>query len=697
MANYNLYLYDDIGNKHKRKNVYLLSIALLNKKIKETDGEEKARLEKGLNALIKNKDKHPYNIRLSEFRKKEEEFLKSLKARKNNFYKSLDPNMNKKIKSLKTKLFESTEKYNFYMEYKELSYDSELAFKENMIIKAQLPEIILFLEDNERELKNALAQRRNLDRKVEIEIKKEIKEYRIQQKKVFVENKRLLKKKRKEGLISKKAVFNGATELKNKYKNEIKIKEYNSPSKSNKEMIHSLRHTTKTKLKQMLRVLKADIADLRRMTPVEMTQSRTIVAYLTFFIPGLGQVLNRQYIKGAMFFLVTLFTYLMAIPYALGYGNYQGNGIAGLISLAQGGLRIHKSLIFMIEGIIAILLLVIAFFLVFASFKDVLKVEKNKIKGIREKNWFETETTLKEEGFPYLVSLPAFIIITFILLVPVGTTLLLSFTGMDPQHQSKFGWVGLDNYELIALGKGLAGSVFWLILRWTVIWTLVATTLAIVIGFGLALLVNNERVKFKGFFRTIYLLPWAVPAFITIMFFSIMFSPNGAITEIINRIIGSRIEVKNATNLTRIALILLQGWLGSSYVFFLSTGVLQSIPNDLHEAAEMDGASSWKKTMRIVIPLVLFQTAPLLITQYTFNFNNFSIIHLFNGGGPFNPNLYGNLAGSSDLLISYIYKLTIENQYQAIGAAIIIVISLGLMVFAYLGFRNSKGFKEGKL
>lgn len=87
----------------------------------------------------------------------------------------------------------------------------------------------------------------------------------------------------------------------------------------------------------------------------------------------------------------------------------------------------------------------------------------------------------------------------------------------------------------------------------------------------------------------------------------------------------------------------------------------------------------------------------MLVTQYTFNFNNFSVIFLFNEGGPFNPNKFGNLAGSSDLLISYIYKLTTDNKYQAIGAAITIVISLGLMVFAYLGFRNSKGFKEGKL
>ena len=121
---------------------------------------------------------------------------------------------------------------------------------------------------------------------------------------------------------------------------------------------------------------------------------------------------------------------------------------------------------------------------------------------------------------------------------------------------------------------------------------------------------------------------------------------------------------------------------------------MQGIPKDLYEAAEIDGATGFQRTMKITVPLVLYQTAPLLIMQYTFNFNNFSIIYLFNLGGPFNPTKYGNLAGSSDILISYIYKLTIENQYQAIGAAITIGISLVLMVFAFLNFRRTKAFKE---
>jgi len=190
----------------------------------------------------------------------------------------------------------------------------------------------------------------------------------------------------------------------------------------------------------------------------------------------------------------------------------------------------------------------------------------------------------------------------------------------------------------------------------------------------------------------VFLLPWAVPAFITILFFSILFGSGGELTKFLGGI-----QVKNSTMYARITLILMQGWLGSAYVFLLSTGVLQSIPEDLYEAADIDGSTKWQKLRRITLPIILFQTAPLLVGQFVFNFNNFSIIYLFNGGGPYNPAIYGNIAGTTDLLISYVFKLTIEQQYQSIGSAIIFVVSLGLMFFAFLGFINSKAFKEERL
>lgn len=697
MGNYNVFLYDEIGNEYNRKNLYLLEIAELELKINESDKNSKAQYKQELNKLIKSKNNHPYNFKLKEYKLLEKVFLMNLTKKIDVFKKGLNEKQSNKIKNLNIKLFISKEKLEFYKDFVNLSYDAELHFINNKIKSKQLPQIISHLNTLETALNNAKEYKDEIDLTAEKHIKIELNKYKIEQKKILNSESKRLSDMKSKGLVSEKARKNGLIQFKKKYKESVELKSFESGSKSVVELIKNKKYEIKNDIRTKENVLKADISDIRRKTPIETKKKSPIIGYLTFLIPGLGQVINKQYIKGLLFFMVSLFIYLIAIPYSLGYGNYQGTGISGLITLAEGGARLDKSLIFMIEGIIAVFLLIIALVSMYFSFRDVIKIEKNMIKGIRPNNWFESKTRINQDGFPYLVSIPALLLTVFIVLVPITTAVLLSFTGMDPNHQSKFPWVGISNYKLIALGEGLAGSVFWLILSWTIVWTLVATSLAIFIGFSLALLVNNERVIGKRFFRTVYLLPWAVPAFITIMFFSIMFSPNGSLTVILSKVLGHQLNVKTDPNASRVVLILLQGWLGSSYVFLLSTGVLQAIPSDLYEAADIDGATGWQKIRRITLPMVLFQTAPLLVGQFTFNFNNFAIIFLFNGGGPFNPTKYGNLAGSTDLLISYIFKLTMVNQYQAIGAAITVVISLGLMFFAFIGFKNSKAFKKERL
>jgi arabinogalactan oligomer/maltooligosaccharide transport system permease protein len=694
VAKYSKVLYDYIGREYERKNLYLKEVALLQDKIAHASQSEKQTLKNQLKELISKKDSHPYLLKLKEYEEREKKFLEELKAKSSAHKETLDKSLSKEVAELELELYESKLKEAFYKDYVELTYDAEFAYREAVIQMKLLPEVIEKTMKLEDDLRKALTLKAEGDKEA---IGKEIAQFKAEQKALYDTRSEELKKKRNDGLISEKALKNGMKELKKNYKYAVRVKEFEDPDKMKKELIKSRRFELKDFIKVSRRIVNADIADARRNTPVEVMKTQPVNTAIGALFPGLGQLLNKQPVKAALFFLGLIFIYAIAIPYALGYGNYQGNGIAGLISLAEGGRRIDKSLIFMIEGIIAIVLLLFSAGIYIANFKDVKGTEKNVMKGIRPKNWFETKQSIEEDGFPYLVSIPALIVIAFIVLVPIFTAILLSFTGMDPKNQSKFPWVGFGNYKLIALGEGLAGSVFWQILAWTIIWTLLATTLAIFIGFGLALLANNPRIKGKGILRMIYLLPWAVPAFITIMFFSIMFSSTGALTEIIENVFGVLIDFKNDTFWSRFILIMLQGWLGSSYVFLLSTGVLQAIPEDLYEAADIDGANSWQKIRKITLPMVLFQTAPLLVNQYTFNFNNFSIIYLFNGGGPFNPSVYGNLAGSSDILISYIYKLTMDNQYQAIGAAISIVISLGLMLFAFIGYKNSKAFKEERL
>ena len=669
------YVYDSIGNPHERKNLYL----------------------KDLSENIKvDRKTHPYIIELEKIKEKERVFLKELKLKIYQERQELKGKFDKKETALRLELFEASRKMEFYEGKEHISYDFELEYRKNRLKEERLPSILALYSESINEKRKIMKELSNLD-KASNDVKTKEFDHKVEEiKKILKKGKEKLKESKKEGLISEKAYINQVKQLEMEMKDTIEVLKLEIPSEAIKSRSKVLTYLSKVEVEAKYKIMYQDISDLDRKIPIEVEKINRLNPLASLVLPGLGQYFNKQKFKALLFFIGTLFIYFVAIPYALGYGNYRGEGLKGIITLAQGGKRLDKSIIFMVEGLVALILMLFSIAIVAVSYKDAKDVQLNMYKGVRPKTKFEIIESVKEDGFPYIVTIITYVLLSFVVILPVLTTILLSFAGMDPNNQSKFKWIGLKNYELLITGTGIAGGPFWRIFLWTMIWTIVATTVAITVGFGLALIANNERIKGKTLYRTIYLLPWAVPAFITIMFFSIMSSSNGILTKSLEMLFGGDWAIKQSTTLTRVALIMLQTWLGSSYVFLLSTGVLQGIPSDLYEAADIDGATVWQKLSKITIPLVLFQTAPLLIGQYTFNFNNFSIIYLFNGGGPFDPSKYGNMAGSTDLLISYIYKLTIQKQYQSVGAAIIVFISLGLILFAYIGFKNSQAFKEEK-
>ncbi len=198
----------------------------------------------------------------------------------------------------------------------------------------------------------------------------------------------------------------------------------------------------------------------------------------------------------------------------------------------------------------------------------------------------------------------------------------------------------------------------------------------------------------KKLIRTIFILPWAVPAFVTILIFSAMFNDDfGAINRdiIIPLIGGDGIPWLSEPIYARTAVILIQTWLGFPFIFALFTGVLQSISKDWYEAADVDGGTRFQKFRYITFPHVMFATAPLLIMQYAQNFNNFNIIYLFNEGG---PPVRNQNAGGTDILISWVYKLTFDTNNYAMAAVISLIMGLIISGFAFYQFRQTKSFKE---
>ncbi|MBX9139211.1 MULTISPECIES: ABC transporter permease subunit [unclassified Clostridium] len=695
MKKFNKYLYDNINREYDRRNLYLYEVSALQEEIEAATGKEKQELKNKLNELVKNKKDHAYNKQLAEYKEKEKQFLREIKNKVSEYRSKVDTTLPKNVQNLQLRLFKAKELVKFYQNYIKLTYDAELVYEQSKLEIAQIPPVIEFAKECAKELKEAQNKLSKIDNVNNEKFNAEFKAFKEEENKKLQERIKEIKTKCKEGLISGQAKDNTIKELKRKYKEVLLVKSFECEKTYNEEIVKNKKYELSKTVKQKINTVNINVADLRRVYPIETEKTMPWVSWVTFLIPGLAQVINKQYIKAIIMFFATIYIYLMAIPYSLGYGNYKGDGIAGLITLAADGGRLDRSIIFMIEGILAIFLLLIGIFLMLICFKDANKVEKDTIKGSRYKSWVETKQTVFEDGFPYLVLSPAAIITIFIVCIPVVTTVLLAFTGMGPDTQAKFGWEALKNYKMIFLGEGMIGAIFWRILGWTIVWTIGATTLAIALGFILAIVLNNDRIKGKVLFRSIYLLPWAVPAFISILFFSILAADGGTVVNYLKEVFGPNFSIKNDPFIIRLTLICIQAWLGSAYIFLLSTGVLQSINAELYEAADIDGATSFKKLSKITVPLVLFQTAPLLVGQYTFNFNNFSIIALFNNGGPFDPSKYGNLAGSSDLLISYIFKLTMNSQYQAIGATITVIISVALMIIAYIGYKNTDAFKRG--
>jgi arabinogalactan oligomer / maltooligosaccharide transport system permease protein len=290
---------------------------------------------------------------------------------------------------------------------------------------------------------------------------------------------------------------------------------------------------------------------------------------------------------------------------------------------------------------------------------------------------------------------PGFFLLVFVVILPIVFVLLLSFTNYNLYHQwpaKLMDWVAFDNFaKLVTLD--IWRDTFVNVFAWTIIWTFGATTLQIALGVFLAVLVNQKDLKGKAIIRTILILPWAVPAFVSILIFSGLFNETfGAINNVVLDAIGiGPIPWMTEALWTRIALIMIQTWLGFPFIFAMVTGVLQAIPDELYEAATVDGATIWQKFKNITFPLVMLSIAPILITQYTFNFNNFNIIYLFNMGG---PAISDQNAGGTDILISWIYNLTVTKSEYGMAAAITMILSAIVISVALWQFRRTKAFKE---
>jgi arabinogalactan oligomer/maltooligosaccharide transport system permease protein len=249
--------------------------------------------------------------------------------------------------------------------------------------------------------------------------------------------------------------------------------------------------------------------------------------------------------------------------------------------------------------------------------------------------------------------------------------------------------VGIKNFSRVITSPDIRGP-FAKILVWTFAFAVLSVAATFVVGLFLAIILNHPKVRGKSIYRSIYLLPYAVPSFISIIIWASMFNKQFGL---INNLFGLHVGWLEDPWWAKFAVLMTNLWLGFPYMFLVSMGVLQSIPSDLVEAAQVDGCSGSRAFRYVTFPLLLVTVEPLLIASFAFNFNNFNVIQLLTGGGPFTYNSV--TAGSTDLVISYTYRLSFTSNTHQYGfaAALSVVLFILVAVMSVSGLRRTQAFR----
>jgi arabinogalactan oligomer/maltooligosaccharide transport system permease protein len=271
-----------------------------------------------------------------------------------------------------------------------------------------------------------------------------------------------------------------------------------------------------------------------------------------------------------------------------------------------------------------------------------------------------------------------------------------AFVGPDGEEIQP-GWkvgVGVKNFTRVLTDSRLRGP-FLGVTVWTFAFAILTVLLTFSVGLGLAMTLDDRRVRGRRSYRSLLILPYAFPAFLSGLLWAALFNTDfGFINQVL--LGGADIHWLTTPWLARACVLIVNVWLSTPYMFLISTGALQSIPDELAEAAQLDGARPWQLFRLIKLPLLLISLAPLLIASFAFNFNNFNTIYMLTGGGPRDFSAPVDV-GATDLLISFIFKLAFgDNGTRQYGfaCAVSILVFVIVATVSALSFRRTRALEE---
>ena len=432
------------------------------------------------------------------------------------------------------------------------------------------------------------------------------------------------------------------------------------------------------------------------------------VVWLSCLIMGLGNILAGQFIKGLLFLAIeaavivfmileTGGLYWLSMLPSLGDRPMQEvwNDAKGIYEYVPGD-NSQQILLYAVATM-AILAALIAIWQ--ASVRSGYQALCTKKEGRRVPTIVDDVKALFDSNVHALLMTPPFLCLVVFTIVPLVYMMLMAFTNYSiiDEHLILFDWVGLDNFVSLFDAGSTIGKQFWSVLRWTLVWAFFATFLNFFLGTFMAMIIERKTTRLKGLWRGILSLTIAVPQFVSLLIIRTMFKENGAVNTLLQNLgfldkeLGEVLPFLTDATWARVLLIVVNLWVGIPYTVMQVTGILKNIPADQYEAARIDGANVVQQFLNITLPYMIFVMTPYIITQFTGNINNFNIIYLLTGGG---PTYVGDSAGQTDLLVTWLYKLSVDKQQYNLGAVIGIFTFVVLSVVALLTYRSSGSYKD---
>jgi arabinogalactan oligomer/maltooligosaccharide transport system permease protein len=270
-----------------------------------------------------------------------------------------------------------------------------------------------------------------------------------------------------------------------------------------------------------------------------------------------------------------------------------------------------------------------------------------------------------------------------------------AFTAEDGEELLP-GWqitVGFDNFVRAVTDERLAGPLVYVTL-WTFAFALISVASTFFLGLFLAIVFNDMRMRGRKYYRVLMILPYAIPSFLSALIWAGMMNESfGFINQVL--LGGASVPWLTDPVMAKVSVLIVNLWLGFPYMFLVCMGALQSIPDDIQEAATVDGARPWAVFRLIKLPLLLVTVAPLLIASFAFNFNNFNTIYMLTDGGPRDSDAPIPV-GFTDILITMVYKVAFTGQSRDYGlaSAYSIIIFIVVAVISIIAFRRTKSLEE---